>query len=71
MNSKTISIEINGQPHQVPEHSRITDTLQILGLGNANIVAELDGEIIPKNEFSKTILKNGAKLELVRFVGGG
>lgn len=71
MNAKTISVEINGHAYQLPEHSAITDAVQILDLGNANVVAELDGRIIPKSDFSNALLKNGAKLELVRFVGGG
>ena len=37
----------------------------------SRIAIELNGEIIPKCNYDKTILKNGDKLEVVTFVGGG
>ncbi len=35
------------------------------------IAAELNGEIVPKHMYCKTVLKNGDTLEIVSFVGGG
>ena len=35
------------------------------------IAAELNGEIVPKQQYKDTILRSGDKLEIVSFVGGG
>lgn len=35
------------------------------------IAVELNGEIIPRSNYEKIILKSGDTLEIVTFVGGG
>ena len=35
------------------------------------IALELNGEIVPKPQYDKTVLKDGDALEIVSFVGGG
>lgn len=35
------------------------------------IVVEINGNIIPKNNYAETILKDGDAVEVVSFVGGG
>ena len=35
------------------------------------IVVEINGNIIPKNTYAETILKDGDAVEVVSFVGGG
>lgn len=40
-------------------------------LNREHVVAEVDGEIVDRSEWEKFILKDGARVELVHFVGGG
>lgn len=40
-------------------------------LNPARIAVELNGDILPKAEYDKTVLKDGDKVEIVNFVGGG
>lgn len=35
------------------------------------IVVEINGNIIPKNSYTETLLKDGDTVEVVSFVGGG
>ncbi|MGN0551214.1 MAG: sulfur carrier protein ThiS [Acutalibacteraceae bacterium] len=37
----------------------------------SRIVIEKNGEILPKTDYSQTVLKNGDVVEIVNFVGGG
>jgi thiamine-phosphate pyrophosphorylase len=50
-------------------------TLQALAeqyqLMNKRVIAELDGEMIPRQAWSETLLRSGASVEFVHFVGGG
>ena len=42
-----------------------------MGLDAATVVAEVEGEIVPRRLFGETRLSPGQRVELVRFVGGG
>lgn len=37
----------------------------------SRIVIEKNGEILPKTDYSQTVLKSGDVVEIVNFVGGG
>lgn len=66
-----ISVEINGHKLKMGKNTTIKDAAELLEIEDANVVAELNGRIVKNADFSKTPLEDGAKLELVRFVGGG
>jgi thiamine biosynthesis protein ThiS len=64
---------INGEnkifENDVP--STLKNLLAILKVDEATVVAEVNGQIIPRCSFNDTALHDGCKIELVRFVGGG
>lgn len=66
-------LHINGQDRVfeggLPE--TISALLTELKIDEATVVAEVDGRIVERRDFSSTLLKSGAKIELIRFVGGG
>lgn len=49
----------------------LADLLQLMKIDQATVVAEIDGDIVPRTDFAQTRLAEGMKLELVRFVPGG
>lgn len=71
MNKKSISVIVNGEQLAIDKGSSIENIIGKLGLHDANLIAELDGNIIKKADFKNSLLEDGAKLELIRFVGGG
>jgi sulfur carrier protein len=66
-------LKINGQMREFEEMlpATLAELLKILHIDEATVVAELDGKIIPRTEFGTASLRDGASIELVRFVGGG
>jgi thiamine biosynthesis protein ThiS len=65
---------INGEdtefaPGELP--STLAKLLEHLDIKAATIVAEIDGKIIERDKFSESSLKDGQRIELIRFVGGG
>ncbi len=63
---------INGEKKQfdaLPEN--IAELLKHLDIDAATVVAELDGQIVQRQDFAKTKLIDNQKIELLRFVGGG
>ncbi len=65
------SISINGQEVMVEEGLTLDKLIAQYQLDIKKIAIEKDLEIISPDEFSKTILNNGCKIEIVHFIGGG
>ena len=66
-------LRINGVEKQFPDGlpRTLTELLKELNINAATVVAEIDGEIIVKGDFAKTLLSSDQNIELIRFVGGG
>ena len=62
---------VNGEEKTLEKVSSISDLLQQLGLKPDRVAVELNREIAPRDSWTETLLKDGDKLEIVQFVGGG
>jgi thiamine biosynthesis protein ThiS len=51
--------------------STLASLLEQMDIKDATAAAEIDGEIVSREKFEGTRLRNGQSIELVRFVGGG
>lgn len=49
----------------------VLETVKNEGCSEMMVAVELNEEILPKNKFADTVLKDGDVIEIVRFVGGG
>jgi len=65
-----MQIRINGKIVEIAENSSIYNLLELKKL-STNIIVELNNNIIKKEYFSSTFLKDGDKVEILQFVGGG
>lgn len=65
-----INLTINGQA-QVCDTDTIEALLQHLNLAQSQVAVELNGSIVPRDDFRNRSLQDGDQLEIVRFVGGG
>jgi thiamine biosynthesis protein ThiS len=65
-----LSLTVNGEP-RLAQVADLAGLLEHLNLDPDKVVAELNGLIIPRENFSATPLAQGDSIELVRFVGGG
>lgn len=64
-------IYLNGKPAEVSEGISLAELVRERQYCLDYIAAELNGEIVPKQQYEDTILHNEDKLEIVSFVGGG
>lgn len=63
-------IIVNGE--NLDTHARtLSEYLRETGYNIAGVAVELNGSIIAKAEYDNTELKDGDKMEIVKFVGGG
>lgn len=64
-------IFVNGEPREVAEGSTVLDLLTDLGRHPRTVAVEHDGDILPRDRYGATVLRDGARLEIVGFVQGG
>ncbi len=66
-----MNVVINGVPRELPEIRTAAELLQELELEGKPTAVEVNRKMIPKKELGRTLLKEGDKIEIVSFVGGG
>ncbi len=64
-------ITVNGKQIQLTSEMSVADYLEQNNYQIKRIAVELNEEILPKYSYSDTMLKDGDRLEVVTFVGGG
>ena len=66
-----IDIVVNGRTQSAPEGRTLLRLLGQLQLDPTRVAVELDRRMIKPPLWAKTVLRHGAQLEIVPFVGGG
>ena len=66
-----ITVQVNGEPREIPEGSTVTDVLDRLAFRPDRVAVERNQEIVPRDRWAGTTLQAGDHLEIVQFVGGG
>ena len=64
-------IEVNGEVREVPSGLDLQSLLEHLSLPQQRIAVELDREVVRRSDWAKTLVRDGSRLEIVHFVGGG
>ena len=64
-------IKLNGEPYESSEEIAVAELLNRLEIQQARVAVELNMDILPKQDYATTRLKEGDRLEVVHFVGGG
>jgi thiamine biosynthesis protein ThiS len=66
-----MTLQINGEPRTFPDGLTVASLVAHLGMKADRVAVELNLEIVPRSNWDETRLKDGDKLEIVHFVGGG
>ncbi len=66
-----MTLHLNGEPRDLPDGLTIAALVSQLGMKSDRVAVELNLEIVPRARWEATTLKDGDKLEVVHFVGGG
>lgn len=64
-------ITVNGKQIQLTSEMSVADYLEQNNYQINRIAVEMNEEILLKYSYSETMLKDGDRLEVVTFVGGG
>jgi thiamine biosynthesis protein ThiS len=69
--ANNVTILVNGDLMEAPSGMTVAALLQLLDVETARIAVELDGNVAQREQWCEILITPGAKLEIVRFVGGG
>ena len=66
-----MQIVINGETREVPLEISLQDLLRLLELKEDRVAVELNRDIVRRDRWRETRLRDQDRLEIVQFVGGG
>jgi len=71
-----MKVHINGEEHTFadpvpPAQFTLAALVEALNMKSDRVAVELNREIVPRERWPQTLLKDDDRLEIVHFVGGG
>jgi thiamine biosynthesis protein ThiS len=66
-----MKLTINGQEKDFPAALKLSELIQQLGMKPERVAVELNREIASRERWQSIELREGDRLEIVHFVGGG
>ncbi len=66
-----MTLQLNGESRDFPDGLTLAALISQLGTKPDRVAVELNLEIVPRDQWEMTALKDGDRLEIVHFVGGG
>jgi sulfur carrier protein len=66
-----LRVVANGDDVDLPEGAGLLELFDTLGVGAKWVVAEVNGEAVPRRDMAGVLLADGDRVELVRAVAGG
>lgn len=66
-----MELVINGQPRTVPDAITVTALLDELSLHASRVAVEVNQDVVSRKTFDAATLRDGDRIEIVTFVGGG
>ena len=69
--AEMIQIQVNGEQRDCPADASIGDLLRELAIKTERVAVELNLEILDRKDFDHRNLKQGDRVEILSFIGGG
>lgn len=66
-----MQLTINGEERRFADLPNLAALVEQLGMKGDRVAVELNRDIVPRARWSETPLRDGDRLEIVHFVGGG
>jgi sulfur carrier protein len=66
-----LRIQVNGEFQNVKEELSLGDLVEVLNLRLERLAIELNGNVVRRADWERSILNADDKVEIVHFVGGG
>ncbi len=66
-----MNILLNGKNKEIDDNISLDQFLSAVLSSDRGVIIELNGKVVKKGKRGEFLLKEGDKLELIRFMGGG
>jgi sulfur carrier protein len=66
-----VVVFVNSKQQPLEENATVAALLDVLGMTQKRVAVEVNTELVTKNEWALFKLKEGDRIEIVSFVGGG
>ncbi|MBI5192907.1 MAG: sulfur carrier protein ThiS [Nitrospirae bacterium] len=66
-----INVTVNGEKQHIIEGTSVSSLLNMMNISPQLVAIEYNMEILDKKQFDSVLLKEGDRLEIITFVGGG
>jgi thiamine biosynthesis protein ThiS len=69
--NQSVQIQVNGEPRDIQAGATVTDLLRELDIKSERVAVEINLEILDKGAFAQRSLREGDRIEIISFIGGG
>ncbi len=66
-----MNITLNGESHELPDGATIRDLLAQYGRQDSGVAVAVNLDVVRREEFDSTVLRDGDRIDIVTAVGGG
>lgn len=66
-----ITVTVNGKPRRLEGPLNVTAFLKALDINARQVAVAVNGEVVPRTEWTRVTVNDGDGVEVVRAVGGG
>jgi sulfur carrier protein len=64
-------VQLNGEPHQCEPTATLIDVVSTLTNETRGVAVALDGAVVPRSDWPRTLLSEGARVEVLVATQGG
>jgi sulfur carrier protein len=62
---------LNGEPRELHDGATVDAAVQVSGAPERGVAVAVDGEVVPRGQWTNTELHDGQKVEVLQAVQGG
>lgn len=66
-----ITVSHNGERTKLESNLNLATAIELWQYGSLKIAAAINGEFIPRSQYSQRLLTDGDQIDIVRPIGGG
>jgi sulfur carrier protein len=68
-----VNVTVNGEPRQLPVGATVASVVELLDVtpGARGLAVALDEEVVTRAQWARTVLHEGARVEVVAAIQGG
>ena len=67
----SVQVKLNGEPRELPDGATLAEAVAGLTDLASGVAAAVNGDVVPRGSWARTLLRDGDQIEVVTAVQGG